>query len=187
MMTNFKKYVALSALAVSMASLGAAELRAESPVFGMGNRTCTTVNCQAPVYNGRIAGFGANSNSSVIQFHVEPGACARFHVTNASADLEMVVVAPNGTFFRNDDGGGGVNPLVVIGDTSTQRGIYTMVLQHFAGTSIAGGYVLKASQYAAGNVNCAAPTTPAAPGRNPAFKPNTFGTTSAPMNGPSQD
>jgi hypothetical protein len=91
-------------------------------------------------------------------FRVAHGFCLRFEITDSDEDLAMTVVAPNGSVFTDDDSGTCPHcPRVVI--ASKDSGAYTVILNHFSGTPIETGFLLKAGRYVkAKNVNCASPT-----------------------------
>ncbi len=189
MMTIVKKAALAASLSLAIGGSllgGATEALAEATVLGMPKRTCVTINCQATSFSGRIGAFGANANSSVIQFALDPGWCARFDVSAGFADLETIVVGPGGNVFRDDDGGLGNNPLVVISSANLTQGVHTVVIQHWAGTAVSGGYTLKAAQYDAANPNCAGPVTPlsATKSLNVSRTPSVVTT---PNNGPQAD
>ena len=83
----------------------------------------------------------------------------RVEVTSQPADTELVVVAPNGTVFRDDDSGQGSEPLVRIPNTPN-NGWYTVQLNHFAGAAIEGNFVLRYGRYTRSNANCQPGTAP---------------------------
>jgi hypothetical protein len=83
-------------------------------------------------------------------------------IVSQQADLEIAVVAPDGTIFRNDDTGLGpcpTCPLVKIGNTPNQ-GWYTVHVAQFAGGADFSNFTLFHGQYELNNANCATPTTP---------------------------
>ena len=125
--------------------------------------TCTTLNCKAVEVTGRVNGFGGKSNPWVGSFAASPLAkCLRLHIVGESADLEMSVVAPDGSIFTNDDPGGTCPncPRVVINPISVQ-GYYTVVINFFSGQPVEAGFRLLVGQYKqATNPNCAGPTPP---------------------------
>jgi hypothetical protein len=73
--------------------------------------------------------------------------------------MELVVIAPNGTVYRNDDRNGALDrrPLVKIG-SAPNNGWYTVRVGQFAGVATETNVVLLYGRYNAGNPNCASPT-----------------------------
>ena len=81
--------------------------------------------------------------------------------------MDMVVVAPNGTVFTNDDRNGALDrrSLVKIG-SAPNNGWYTVHVAQFSGVATETNIVLLYGRYTAGNPNCSAPTPPASPSVN---------------------
>lgn len=129
-------------------------------MFGPAN-TCTTVNCNARLIQGTVTNFGPSAQPWVAEVFAPNGRCFRLAVTAETTDLEMVVRAPNGQVFRNDDGGGAcpLCPVVKIGNTPN-NGWYTVSIGHFAGTALSSNFSMVYSTYPVGNPNCALPTAP---------------------------
>ena len=76
----------------------------------------------------------------------------------------MVVRAPDGSIFRNDDKGGTSCPLcprVVVNNTPNQ-GWYSTTVQHFAGSAVETNFVLLYGRYPLGNPNCGPAIAPVA-------------------------
>jgi hypothetical protein len=121
--------------------------------------TCTGLNCSSLRLPGTVLSFGASAGAWVGQVFARPGECVRLDVVQQGADLEMVVVAPNGTVFRNDDRPGSLLPLVAIAN-APNNGWYTVQLAHFAGNGIDTNFVLLYGRYNGGNPNCAGGTAP---------------------------
>jgi hypothetical protein len=86
-----------------------------------------------------------------------------------TVDLETVAIAPNGTVYRNDDGGGGgrpLNPVVKIA-SAPNNGWYTVRIGQFAGTAVDANFTVAYGRYNAGNPNCAAATVPTSTNSSP--------------------
>ncbi|MBW4620847.1 MAG: hypothetical protein KME17_16005 [Cyanosarcina radialis HA8281-LM2] len=128
--------------------------------------TCTGINCSSLRIPATLFGFGASAASWQGSFFAAPGECVRIDVISPIAagtvDLETVTVAPNGTVYRNDDGGGGgraLNPVVKIA-SAPNNGWYTVRIGQYAGTAVNANFVVAYGRYNAGNPNCAGATTP---------------------------
>jgi hypothetical protein len=87
--------------------------------------------------------------------------CLRLDVEVETEDLEMVVVAPDGTVFRNDDRNAPTDrrPLVKIA-TPPNNGWYTVHIASYNGFVIDTNFTLRYGRYVTGNPNCQNPTTP---------------------------
>jgi hypothetical protein len=135
------------------------------------SQTCTTINCNALVLNGRVNGFarpnssaGATANPWVASFNPGPITglgCLRFAVTAEQDDLAMAVVGPTHVIYTNDDSGckngSSLCPRVVV--RSLSAGFYTVVLNHVGGASIESNFTLNVGRYSKNtNPNCAGAT-----------------------------
>jgi hypothetical protein len=131
--------------------------------------TCTTNNCGAVTLNGTIFSFSPSADHFDVDLFANTSECLRVAVTSEFTDLETVVRAPNGTVYRNDDGGIAPCPLcpVVKVNSTPNNGWYSVTIGQFAGAPVTGNFTLSYGRYNAGNPNCAASTTPLA-GNNPA-------------------
>ncbi len=116
-------------------------------------KKCTTLNCEAVAFRARINGFDTNIDPYLAIVGVSAVGCLRVQVTQATADLQLTVVAPNGLTYFNDNQGSSANPLVVI--PLTQAGQYTIALSQTATTAIEAGASVSAGWYTpASNRNC---------------------------------
>lgn len=130
--------------------------------------TCTTDNCDALEVRGHYSAIttGASTGGQgpvpwVQKYAVGANECVRIQVLNQSEDLEMVVIAPGGTIYRNDDKGSSPCPLCsLVKIASTNPGYYVVQLSQFAGTPVVGTLRVSFGRYNPGNPNCASPTTP---------------------------
>ena len=128
-------------------------------------QTCTVLNCGAVTLPGRINPHPASpafANSWVGQFSGAASHCMRFQVVSESRDLTMTVVAPNGTTFRNDNGGVAACtacPKVVV--AAAANGFYTVVVANKNAVTAEANFGLRVGLYDTGinNPNCASPTT----------------------------
>ena len=73
---------------------------------------------------------------------------------------------PNGSVYRDDDGGGSLRPLVKIASTPNS-GWYTVQVAHYLGAPTNANFTLKYGRYNAGNINCSGGTVPVSSGIEP--------------------
>lgn len=131
---------------------------AQSNIFDDTVSTCTGINCSSLRIPGTVLSFGPSAGNFDINVFAGANECVRLDVISQGTDLEMVVVAPNGTLFRNDDrSGGDLRPLIKMTPTSN-NGWYTVHLAHFNGSAVNANFVLLYGRYNRGNPNCASPT-----------------------------
>jgi hypothetical protein len=154
-----------SALAIAASVAIDGTVRA-TPIFDPSSSTCTTANCSSETISGTFGALGAAQSALpwTVEIFALPQVCLRVEVTAQTQDLELVVVAPNGTVFRNDDGGVAPCPncpLVQVGNTPSQ-GWYTVQVAQFAGGAGFSNFTLLYGVYPLDNPNCATPTTPQA-------------------------
>jgi hypothetical protein len=126
--------------------------------------TCTGTNCSSLRIPGTVFAFGPSAGQFVLSVFASPGQCVRLDLISPptpAPDMEMVVIAPNGTVFRNDDRNGAFDrrPLVKIA-SAPSNGWYTVQVGQFAGTATETNIVLLYGRYPFGNPNCATPTVP---------------------------
>lgn len=126
---------------------------------------CNWLNCGATILNANVLTSssipGGGVDPFIIQVQGGQSACTRLDVTAQNADMEIVVVAPNGTVWRNDDRPGSLRPLVVF--PSSLAGWYTVQISLWNGVTGAPGVSYNATlaygRYTGfANVNCANPT-----------------------------
>jgi hypothetical protein len=160
---HFGKSISAAAFAIGV-SAAIASTALSTTVFDPSSSTCTTPNCSSEAISGTFGALGAAQSALpwTVEIFSFAQRCLRVEVTSQTADLEIVVVAPNGTIFRNDDTGLAPCPncpLVKIGNTPNQ-GWYTVQVSHFAGAANFTNFTLLHGQYPLNNANCATPTTP---------------------------
>ena len=135
--------------------------------------SCSTRNCDATTLHANITSSSTNPGGSVepfiIQVHSSPEFCLRLDVFNQTAhsDLEMVLVAPDGTVWRNDSGNG-LLPVIVVPRPPVQ-GWYTVHISAARGVIAPPGAHLSADlaygRYTStSNPNCHPATAPLLPG-----------------------
>ncbi|WP_028535678.1 hypothetical protein [Paludibacterium yongneupense] len=135
---------------------------------------CGTLNCDATILHANITTSSTNPGGSiepfVIQVHGSPQYCTRLDVFQQNADMQMVVVAPDGTVWKNDDRvPGDLRPLVVI--PAGVQGWYTVQVSLYGGRTTAPGVHYNADlaygRYTSTtNPNCANPSRPSAVGQD---------------------
>ena len=132
---------------------------AQTNIFDDTVSTCVTANCSSLRIPGTLLSFAPSAGNWDINVFGLPGECIRLDVISQGTDLETVVVAPNGTAFRNDDRAvGDLRPLVKIAP-APNNGWYAVHLAQFAGAAVNANFVLLYGRYNAGNPNCASPST----------------------------
>lgn len=150
------KLATIGAMAVSGVILGAAG-SAQAQVLND-----TLANGPPLTTSTLIAAGGPFSIPSVFGLRATIGECVRVEGTGATFDAEFTIVAPDGTVYRDNNGGAGSLPLVKIGG-APDTGVYTLMINHFNGFPIANGtvtFTYGRFSGGAGNANCAAPTPP---------------------------
>lgn len=122
----------------------------------------TLVNGPPLTVSALLAAGGPFSNPSVFGLRANIGECVRVEATGATFDAEFTIVAPDGTVYRDNNGGPGSLPLVKIGG-APDNGVYTLVINHFNGFPIANGtvtFTYGRFSGGAGSPSCQAPTPP---------------------------
>lgn len=154
----------------------------QTAVFDDTFSTCTTINCSSLRIPGTVLSFAPSAGNWDINVFAAAGECVRLDVISQATDLEMVVVAPNGSVFRNDDRVvGDLRPLVKI-DRTPNNGWYTVHLAQFAGSAANANLVLLYGRYNSGNINCFLPSTSFVT-QPPSAKPDVSSTVAAPKPG----
>jgi hypothetical protein len=144
--------------------LGPALASGQSSIFDDTVSTCTTLNCSSLRIPGTVHAFGPSADAFTINAFAGAGQCVRFDLISPphpAPDMELVVVAPDGTVFRNDDRNGALDrrPVVKIA-SAPNNGWYTVHIAQFAGAATETNFVLLYGRYPAGNPNCTTPTPP---------------------------
>ena len=126
--SNPKSLVACAVLAAGMA---AAPSQAATLLFDPTVSTCTGINCSSITVGGTVMNSaGLSAARWDVAIFAQANECLRLDevvMTGAGADDEMVVVAPNGDAFRNDDFGGTLRPRVVIRPTPASGWYYVSI------------------------------------------------------------
>ncbi|PON19139.1 hypothetical protein C2W62_04275 [Candidatus Entotheonella serta] len=149
--------------AVMVVLLSLSMVSAGTSIFDNTVSDCSTDNCSSLTLAGSV--FTINDievRSWVVNLFSDIGQCMRFEVLAQDTDLEMVVVAPNGQVFRDDDSAGDRRPLVKIA-SALNVGWYTVQVSSFDGMPPAlaiSNFVFSHGVYTPGNANCASATSP---------------------------
>lgn len=164
-----KKHI-LAAMIVSsgMGLMAAAPAQAGATLW-VPPSACTGINCASNVLNSNITSSSSLNGMEpfVVQLMGAPGDCTRLDLVSQNTDLELTVISPNGTVWRNDDRtAGDLRPLIVI-PAGNVAGWYTVQISRYNGVAPTPGAhydgMLQYGRYnGAGNPNCANPTPPAA-------------------------
>jgi len=113
------------------------------------------------IISGTTFGFGPSAMPWTAEVWSPPGVCLRIAVLAQATDLEATVVAPNGTVFRDDDGGGANRPLVKINNTPN-NGWYTVSINHWAGAAVSANFTLSLERVPVNSASCLPGTPPSA-------------------------
>lgn len=164
MKTEIKNLALTAAAACALLALSTGSAVAGSRIFDNSLVACGFNNCSSLTIPGTVTNAANNNDPFEIQVYARAGECLRLEVTQSlqRVDLEMVVRAPNGSIYRNDDGfGGGVlaNPLVKINGVPNS-GWYSVSINHWIGTASYADFVMTYGRYNIANMNCSAPTLP---------------------------
>ena len=103
--------------------------------------------------SGTTFGFGPSAMPWTAEVYAPANGCLRIAVTGQATDLEAVVIAPNGTVYRDDDGGPGLFPLVKVNPTPN-NGWYTVQLHNFAGTAVSANFQATLQRLAVNSASC---------------------------------
>jgi len=167
------------ALTAVAATLLLATSASATPIFDPSTSTCTDRNCSAVEFGGTVPGFLNAAMPWVIQVFATDRECLRIEVTSQEVDLEMRVVAPDGSkTWVNDDSTLAPCPLcpLVTVNPTRQNGWYTVHVGEFGGSSVQANFTLAYGRYNRNNPNCTTHVAPARAGdkdsASPAPDPN---------------
>jgi len=122
---DMKKQHGLAVLAVAGGLIFLANTASAGSVIWTPPSSCSMLNCDATILHANITSSLSNPGGSiepfVLQLHSSPQFCLRLDVikqetaAGGPADLEMVLVGPDETVWRNNDRGpGDTRPLIVV-------------------------------------------------------------------------
>jgi len=150
--------------AIVTLSAAASQARAADLVFDGGVDSCTTLNCGAVVLNGiAVKNAFGDSVSFTSEVFSDVGNCIRLDVTAQSSDMQIVLVSPSGSVWRNDDRvSGDHRPLITA--RADVKGYYTVQINYYGGNqTINTGqwFTLAYGRYVPGTAaNCPAASSP---------------------------
>ncbi len=135
--------------AAAVALLLSSPLASAGSVIWTAPNSCTTLNCGATLLHANITSSLSNPGGSVepfiIQVHSSPQYCLRLDVVGQTtaaggpADLEMVLVSPDGSVWRNDNrSASDQRPLIVVPRPPSQ-GWYTVHISLARGVAVPPG------------------------------------------------
>jgi hypothetical protein len=126
----------------------------------------TFINSGSLIVPGTYVVFSGRSEPWVVQAFAQVGECVRFDQAapfggfGGGSDLEITVIAPNGTVFRNDDRAGSSDPRALVKIAGAPNtGYYTVQVSHFGGAGFSTDFTLVYGRFTpASNPNCSSPT-----------------------------
>lgn len=162
-----KRNIVACMLAISGAGLFASLPAKAGATLWVPPSACTGINCASNVLNANITSSSSLNGIEpfVVQLMGAPLDCIRLDLVSQTTDLELTVISPNGTVWRNDNrAAGDTRPLIVI-PAGNIAGWYTVQISRFDGVPpVPGGHfggTLQYGRYNPGaNPNCANPTPP---------------------------
>src|SRR5262245_21597368 len=109
---TMQRYALRGLLAVLLA-IGPALTLWATPIFDPLMQNCNVPNCGSVRIDGIVSvDLGSNPIPWNMELFAFAGACLRVHVVAQTEDWEAVLVAPDGTVWRDDDSGGNFQPLI---------------------------------------------------------------------------
>jgi len=148
-----------SAVLAAVGALAPGLAGANDAMYDSSVSTTTKIGGSSVTMNGTLDDNGIFAEPWVTQLYAQASECLRLAVTTTNFDSELVVAAPNGTVYRDDDSGGSLRPLVRIANAPS-TGWYTVQVASFSGAPTNANFTLKYARYNLGNPNCATSTTP---------------------------
>ncbi|MBC8121311.1 MAG: hypothetical protein H7Y22_05665 [Gemmatimonadaceae bacterium] len=150
------------------ATLAAGDAWAGSHQIDPVRDTCTQLNCGSVAILGTYSRNDIDTSSTnnfradpfVTQLYGDTGECLRLDTISQTADMEIVLVSPDGTIWRNNDRSNSTLPLVVA--NTTTKGWYTLQVHHYTGGDTGDdNFVVNYGRYNTGNSgNCSSTTSP---------------------------
>lgn len=158
-MIKMRLFQVLNTIAALTCCLGtgvASATQLSTPTVG----TCTGQNCASVLLKGNTFVTEGRTLPFVAQLFAGKNQCLRIETTQQTADLRIVVVAPNGVVYNNDDGGSCSLCSLVKILTGSQSGYYTVQLAQYGGVPVESNFTIQYGRYNAANPNCSGPTAP---------------------------
>lgn len=88
------------------------------------------------------------------------GECLWIEVMEQSADLEAVLVGPDGTVWRNDDRDSPTNTMPFIKAVPSASGWYTLIISNYNAAGPTADFHFQMRRYPVSDAQCAAPSDP---------------------------
>lgn len=148
-MTMLRKSLICSAVAA--AAFASSPALAGSKIFSSGN-TLATVNGSIETNSNQ------NRDPFVAQVFSLGNECLRIAVTSQGTDTEATLVAPDGSIWQNDDGNGGLRPLIKA--ITNLRGWYPLTIHSWNGSNVNADFTFTVQRLPTTDALCAAPTGP---------------------------
>jgi hypothetical protein len=156
------KHFAKSRIVVGVSALMAGTPAAlATDIVGTPNR-CTAINCGATRLTGTVNTIVLEGVTLTVPWlasvNARAGECIRLEVLVANQDLETVVIAPDGSMWRDDDSIGN-RPIVSF--VAPMSGWYSVQVAHFAGSTVKSLFAMAYGRYTSpANPNCGSSTPP---------------------------
>jgi len=103
----------------------------------------------------------------VIQIFSPADRCLRIENTSQGADMEAVLIAPDGTVWRDDDSGGCFRCPLIKANPTPVSGWYLLQISHFDAAAIFANFTLTSQVLTTGDASCAGPTPTLTPTQGP--------------------
>lgn len=155
-MRRFSILTTIAALACCLETGETAATQLSTPTVG----SCTGRNCASVLLKGNTFVTEGRTLPFVVQVYGGNNQCLRLETTQQTADLRIVVIAPNGVVYNNDDGGACSLCSLVKILTGSRSGYYTVQLAQYGGVPVESNFTLQYGRYNATNANCSGPTAP---------------------------
>jgi hypothetical protein len=149
------------ALPLALSTVAGTNPISATPLVDRSLDDCAQENCGAVTIGGSVLRHDSNILPWVAQIVAREGECLRIEVTRqGNADLEAVLIAPNGAVFRNDNiSAENTLPRIKV-DPAPRTGWYTLQLSQENGAPVIADFTLVFGRYNGNNMNCKPPTLP---------------------------
>lgn len=140
----FRTFITAAALSAGLASMASAQDFSLNPSYGTLNLSAgfnndpRTVNLQSggsiPASNAANGCSGYIADAPDVRVNYTSGSLPLIFSVASNSDTTLVINAPDGQWYCNDDGGNGLNPSVRFGSPSS--GQYDVWVGTFGGSSL---------------------------------------------------